>query len=116
MKNLCSVGILFLTSATFSLLSSSLVLAQSTPAVTKAAAPAATSTLSDGEIKKVLVDSKQLTIQHGPLANLNMPGMTMSFKVKDPAMLQQVKPGDKVRLLVEKVDGALTVTTLQKQP
>lgn len=39
--------------------------------------------------------------------------MTMVFKVKDPAMLQQVKSGDKVRFIAEKLNGALTVTTLQ---
>jgi len=39
--------------------------------------------------------------------------MTMVFRVKDPAMLEQVKPGDKVSFLAEKIDGALTVTKLE---
>lgn len=78
-----------------------------------AASQDASTTLADGEIKKVDKDTGKLTIQHGPLTNLNMPGMTMAFKVQDPAMLDQVKAGDKVRLRVERVNGALTVTKLE---
>jgi Cu(I)/Ag(I) efflux system protein CusF len=69
--------------------------------------------LTDGEIKKVDKDSGKLTVQHGPLNNLGMSGMTMAFKVKDPAMLDQVKAGDKIRLRVERVNGSLTVTKLE---
>ena len=96
-----------------------LVSAQTAAAKTEAKTEATTQNatpLSEGEIKKVNMDTAQLSIQHGPLTNLHMPGMTMAFKVKDAAMLQQVKPGDKVRVLIEKVNGTLTVTTLQKQP
>lgn len=81
-----------------------------------AVAETSTAPLADAEIKKINLDSKELTIKHGPLTNLKMPGMTMAFKVKDPAMLQQVKPGDKVRVLVEKIGESFTITTLQKQP
>jgi Cu/Ag efflux protein CusF len=70
--------------------------------------------LADGEVKKVDKDTGKLTVQHGPLTNLNMPGMTMSFKVQDPAMLDQVKAGDKIRLRVERINGAFTVTKLEK--
>jgi Cu/Ag efflux protein CusF len=42
-----------------------------------------------------------------------MPAMTMVFQVKDPAMLDQVKAGDKVRFVVEKSSGAYTVTHLE---
>lgn len=70
-------------------------------------------TMSDGEIMKIEKDAGKITIKHGPLANFDMPAMTMVFRVKDPAMLEQVKPGDKVKFIAEKLDGALTVTTLQ---
>jgi len=69
--------------------------------------------LTDGEVKKVDKDTGKLTVQHGPLVNLNMPGMTMAFKVQDPAVLDQVKAGDKIRLRVERVNGAFTVTKLE---
>jgi len=80
-----------------------------------AAAPAfaADNTLSDGEIRKVDKDAKKLTIKHGPLKNLDMPGMTMVFRVKDPAMLDQVKKGDKVRFVAEDANGAYTVTKIE---
>lgn len=69
--------------------------------------------LAEGEVKKVDKDAGKLTVQHGPLPNLNMPGMTMAFKVQDPAMLDQVKAGDKIRLRVERVNGAYTITKLE---
>jgi Cu/Ag efflux protein CusF len=68
---------------------------------------------SDGEIKKVDKEAGKITVKHGVLANLDMPPMTMVFKVKDAAMLEQVKAGDKVKFTVEKLNGALTITALQ---
>lgn len=69
--------------------------------------------MSDGEIKKVDKEAGKLTIKHGELKNLGMPGMTMVFKVQDPAMLDKVKHGDKVRFVADKVGGALTVTAIE---
>lgn len=78
------------------------------------AAPAlGQSALSDGEVRKVDKDAKKITIKHGPLANLDMPPMTMVFQVKDPAMLEQVKVGDKIKFDAEKVGGAFTVTKIE---
>jgi Cu(I)/Ag(I) efflux system protein CusF len=65
--------------------------------------------LTDGEIRKVDKDAKKLTIKHGPIENLEMPPMTMVFQVKDPAMLEQVKVGDRVKFRAEKIGGAYTV-------
>jgi Cu/Ag efflux protein CusF len=45
--------------------------------------------------------------------HLDMPGMTMVFQVKDSAMLEQVKVGDKVKFVAEKSGGALVVTDIQ---
>jgi Cu/Ag efflux protein CusF len=70
-------------------------------------------TLSNGEIKKVDKDSGKLTIKHGPLVNLDMPAMTMAFKVQDPAMLDQVKAGDQVQFRVERINGMFAVTRLE---
>ena len=69
--------------------------------------------LSDGEVRKVDKDAKKITIKHGPLRSLDMPAMTMVFQVRDPAMLEQVKAGDKVRFQAEKVGGAFTITRLE---
>lgn len=83
-------------------------------AQTPDAKPAATaSALAEGEVRKVDMDAKKITIKHGPIANLDMPPMTMVFQVKDPAMLEQVKPGDKVRFSADKEGGAYTVTSIE---
>lgn len=74
-----------------------------------AAAPAAEAQLSEGTVKKVDKAAGKVTLAHGPLANLNMPGMTMPFAVKDAAWLNQLKAGDKIRFVAESVGGTLTV-------
>lgn len=74
---------------------------------------AAVDALTEGEIKKVDMDQKKLTIKHGEIKNLGMPPMTMIFKVKDPAMLGTVKAGDKVMFVVEKLAEGFIVTTIQ---
>lgn len=76
---------------------------------------AANDSMSHGEIKKVDAAAGKVTIKHGPLENLGMEGMTMVFKVKDPAMLSQVAVGDKIDFVAEEVNGALTVVKLRKQ-
>jgi Cu/Ag efflux protein CusF len=73
----------------------------------------ATPVMVDGEIRKVDKDAGKLTIKHAELSNLDMPPMTMVFKVQDKAMLTQVAAGDKVRFAADKVGGALTVTALE---
>ena len=69
--------------------------------------------LAEGEVRKVDKDARKITIKHGPLENLDMPAMTMVFKVKDPGILEQVKAGDKVKFQAEKIGGALTVTKIE---
>ncbi|MDQ2987718.1 MAG: copper-binding protein [Pseudomonadota bacterium] len=79
------------------------------------AASVAQDSMSHGEIKKVDKDAGKLTIKHGELKNLGMPGMTMVFKVRDPAMLEKVKQGDKVRFVADTVGGALTLTSIEAE-
>jgi Cu/Ag efflux protein CusF len=69
--------------------------------------------LTEGEIRKVDRDAKKITIRHAPMPKLDMPAMTMVFQVKDPALLDKVKPGDKVRFEAEKLGGAFTVTRIE---
>ena len=69
--------------------------------------------MADGEIRKVDMENKKITIKHGEIKNLDMPGMTMVFQVKDPAMLGKLKAGDKVRFKAEKAGGAIVVTDIQ---
>ena len=70
--------------------------------------------MTGGEVRKVDKDARKITIRHEPLRNLDMPAMTMVFQVKDPAMLDQVKAGDKVKFQAEKIGGAFTVTKIEQ--
>ena len=74
---------------------------------------AASSDMTEGEIRKVDMDTKKITIKHGEIKNLDMPGMTMVFQVKDPALLEKAKVGEKVRFKAEKTGGAMVVTDIQ---
>lgn len=71
--------------------------------------------MSEGEIRKVNRDAGKITIRHGPLKSLDMPPMTMVFRVKDPAMLDQVKPGDKVRFVAGKAGTQFMVMRMEVQ-
>lgn len=64
-------------------------------------------------MRKVDKDAQKLTLRHGPIDNLGMPGMTMVFQVQDPAVLDRVKAGDKVRFAADKIGGTFTVTRIE---
>jgi len=72
-----------------------------------------TASLADGEIRKVDKEAKKITIKHGEIRSLDMPAMTMVFQVKDAALLDKAKPGDKVKFGAEKVGGQYVVTTIE---
>lgn len=76
------------------------------------AAPAAVS-MVDGEVRKVDKEQGKVTLKHGPIANLDMPGMTMVFKVADAKLLDAVKQGDKVKFAAASVNGTYTVTAIE---
>ena len=97
------------------LLSTPAAFAQSaTPAASQAAKPAQTMTEAvEGEVRKVDKEANKLTLRHGEIKQLDMPSMTMVFRVKDPAMLDKVKAGDKVKFKAEGTAGALTLTEIE---
>jgi Cu(I)/Ag(I) efflux system protein CusF len=70
---------------------------------------AAADGLTDAVVKKIDPSGTQVTLTHGPIENLGMMGMTMPFRVKEPGLLKDAKPGDKLRVRIEDVDGKLTV-------
>ena len=67
-----------------------------------------------GKVEKVDAAQGKITIDHGPIPNLNMDAMSMVFRAGDPAMLKQVKQGDKVQFSADRVNGQITVTKIQK--
>jgi Cu(I)/Ag(I) efflux system periplasmic protein CusF len=68
--------------------------------------------LTDGEVRKIDKDTKKITLRHAEIKSLDMPAMTMVFQVKNPALLDAVKPGDKVKFAVEMVGTAMVVTEI----
>jgi len=70
----------------------------------------------NGEVKKIDETAGKITLKHGAIKNLGMDedGMTMVFRVQDPAMLKQVKVGDKVQFEAERANAGITITQLQK--
>jgi Cu(I)/Ag(I) efflux system periplasmic protein CusF len=72
--------------------------------------------MASGEVRKVDKDAAKITIKHGDIKSLDMPAMTMVFQVRDPALLDKVKPGDKVKFSVERRDGAFVVNAIESAP
>ena len=82
------------------------------PAVSAQASAPATPPV-DGEVRKIDREQGKITLRHGPIPHLEMDGMTMVFRVADARMLDALKPGDKVKFTVDKVNGAFTVTSIE---
>lgn len=81
------------------------------------AAAFAQAALVNGEVKKIDQTAGKITLKHGPIKNLDMDedGMTMVFRVKDSAMLNQVKVGDKVQFEAERATAGITITKIEKR-
>ena len=67
----------------------------------------------EGEVRKVDPQAQKITLRHQEIPNIEMSPMTMVFRVRDPALLAQVKEGDKVRFTADKIEGALTVLSIE---
>lgn len=78
-------------------------------------ANAAKPAFTEAEVKKVYKDSGKITLKHGEIKNLDMPGMTMQFRAKDPTMLNNINAGDKVLFTAEQVKDELIVTSIHKK-
>ena len=79
-----------------------------------ASAPSAgAAVMTDGVVESVDRSKGVVTLKHGDITNMGMPGMTMAFNVSDKKMLDKIKTGDKVRFHVEKISGAPTVTRIE---
>lgn len=79
-----------------------------------AAGAAAATAMTAGEVRKVDAEQGKVTLKHEPIANLDMPAMTMVFRVAQPELLKELKVGDKIQFRAESVNGALVLTQLQK--
>jgi Cu/Ag efflux protein CusF len=107
-SSLVAVAALALSGTAFAQTSGADHSAHHAPAAASAATPTA-----DGEVRKVDKEQGKVTLKHGLITNLDMPGMTMVFKVADPKLLDTIKQGDKVKFAADNVNGALTVTAIE---
>ena len=82
-------------------------------AITTATGAFAEPVFTKGVVKKVAPDAGKVTIIHEELVNLDMPAMTMVFRVADEAMFEQLEPGDDIEFVADRVNGKLTVTDLK---
>lgn len=69
--------------------------------------------MTDGEVKKIDMEAGKITLKHGDIKHMDMPGMTMVFTAKDKSLLTNVKPGDKVKFMVVQEGGKMMVTSIQ---
>jgi Cu(I)/Ag(I) efflux system periplasmic protein CusF len=85
-------------------------------AVAFTAAQTATAEDVNGEVRKIDKAQAKVTLKHGEIKNLDMPPMTMVFRVKEPKQLEALTVGDKVKFAAEKIDGNYVVTQITKTP
>ncbi len=69
--------------------------------------------MTEGEVRKIDMEAGKLTLKHGEIKNLDMPAMAMVFVVKDKAMLDKLKAGDKVSFKAVNDAGKFTVTEIR---
>ena len=72
--------------------------------------------LTAAEVRKVDTAQARITLRHGEIKNLDMPPMTMVFRVKNPRLIEKLAPGDKVLFSAEKIDGNYVVTAIKVAP
>ncbi len=82
------------------------------PAASKAPSSDAAKSFSDGEVRKIDLEQGKVTIKHGVIENLDMPPMTMVFRLADPSALPKLKVGDMVKFRAERQGGAITVVEI----
>jgi len=74
---------------------------------------AITPSVTNGEVRKIDKDAGKITIKHGEIKHMEMPGMTMVFVVKDKALLDKITVGSKIQFMAMNENGQMTVTDIQ---
>lgn len=76
--------------------------------------PSASAAMSEAEVRKVDTESRKITLKHGEIKNLDMPAMTMTFNVRDAALIDKLVAGDRIRFHAEKDKGSYWVTAVER--
>jgi Cu(I)/Ag(I) efflux system periplasmic protein CusF len=88
--------------------------AQTTAPATAPVAAPAVKEMAEAEVRKVDKEAKKVTLKHGPIKNLDMPGMTMVFQVRDEKLFDKLVSGEKIKFTAEQLQGAFVVTGVEK--
>jgi len=67
-----------------------------------------------GIVQKVIPADRRVVIAHDDIPGF-MRAMTMSFEVKNPALLEKLTPGERVRFTLEKTDQTLYLVEAEKE-
>lgn len=70
----------------------------------------------EAEVRRVDRSNRRVSLRHGPIPNLDMGGMTMVFQLSDPALLEQVQPGQRIRFSAALIQGEYTVMQIAPLP
>jgi len=82
-----------------------------TPAEPASAAVKASGHKAEGTVESIDVKAGTLSLNHGPVASLKWPAMTMEFKAANAALLNGLKPGASVAVeFVERQPGEWVIT------
>jgi len=84
------------------------------PAASAATATPAAQEMAQAEVRKVDKEAKKVTLKHGPIKNLDMPGMTMVFQVRDEKLFEKLVVGERIGFSAEQIQGAYVVTAVEK--
>jgi Cu/Ag efflux protein CusF len=68
---------------------------------------------ASGTVKSLDATAQVVTLDHAPVASMNWPAMTMSFKVKDKAMLDKLAAGKKVEVEFVQQGGDYVITDVK---
>lgn len=74
----------------------------------------ATGELAEGEVLHIDKAAMRITISHGPIHDLGLPAMTFGFVLKDAALLETLRPGERIRFAADAIDGRFTVTKIER--
>lgn len=81
-----------------------------------ASAALAQTPMTAGEVTKIDKAGGRLTLKHAEIKHLDMPPMTMVFRVADPKLLDGLAVGSRIRFAAERIDGQYTVTQISRAP
>ena len=95
------------------MVTSQIVMSQAVTSTPVTESAKSTADMANGEVRKLDRENKKITLKHGAIKNLDMPGMTMVFQVKESALLDNLKAGDKVKFKAEQSGNAIVVTDIQ---